>query len=284
MKLVSYRTKTGIDYGVVAGDGVVPISATLRRKYPSVYKAIRGKGLKEIASWAKGKKPSLPLKKIKYAPPLWDADKVICIGVNYPKRHPVHGEMPPPENISLFIKLPSVIVGNGENLEQPKGEAAKTMDYEGELVLVIGKGGRHIQPKDALKHIGGYTILNDGSVRGWQKHSVGAGKNFHRMSASGPWFVTSDEIKDPFGMELKTRLNGELVQNSKAGDMIFGIPELISYVSGMLPLEPGDMISTGSPEGSGGSRQPQRFLIAGDELEIEWSGIGTLRNKVVPAK
>lgn len=284
MKLVSYRTKEGIDYGVVIGDGVLPVSAALKRKYPSVHKAFKKKGLAEIKAWAKGKKAKMPLKGLKYAPPLWDADKVVCIGVNYPKRHPVHGDMPPPENISLFIKLPSVIVGHEEALEQPKGAAARTMDYEGELVLIIGRGGRHIQPKDALKHIGGYTILNDGSVREWQKHSVGAGKNFHRMSASGPWAVTADEIKDPFAMELKTKLNGEMVQNTTAGAMIFDIPTLISYVSGMIPLEPGDMISTGSPEGSGGSRVPQRFLVPGDVLEIEWSGVGTLRNKVVKAK
>ena len=133
---------------------------------------------------------------------------------------------------------------------------------------------------DAHKHIAGYTIVNDGSVRGWQKHSVHTGKNFANSGACGPWMVTADEIDDPFAITLKTRLNGDEVQNTNAGEMIFPIPELIEYISHTIDLRPGDIISTGSPEGSGGSRQPPRFLRAGDTLEMEVSGVGVLQNRV----
>ncbi|MDD9876096.1 MAG: fumarylacetoacetate hydrolase family protein [Magnetovibrio sp.] len=283
MKLVSYRTEDGIGYGAVdeAAGGVVPVGDDLIHRYPTIRAAIAGDALGEIAERLAGREPTLKLDEIAYVPPLHDAEKVICIGVNYVKRHPVHGELPPPEHISMFGKFEGSVVGHGEPLIQPPGDAAATMDYEGELVLVIGKEGRFIAKEDAFDHICGYTIMNDGSVREWQKHSVPAGKNFASMSASGPWMVTADEIADPFAMKLSTRLNGEEVQSTTAGEMIFDIPTLVNYVSNLIHLKPGDVISTGSPEGSGGSRQPQRFLVPGDELEIEWSGIGTLRNKVV---
>ena len=125
--------------------------------------------------------------------------------------------------------------------------------------------------------------MNDGSVREWQKHSVSAGKNFACMSSCGPWMVTADEIVDPFAMRLSTRLNGREVQSAIVDNMIFDIPTLINYLSVFLKLMPGDIISTGSPEGSGASREPQRFLLPGDEIEIEWSGVGVLKNYVVSA-
>jgi len=285
MKLVSYRTAAGTGWGVVdeAAGGVIEVGDDLIHRYPTIRAAITADALGEIESRLAGREAGLKLDEIRYLPPLHDAEKVICIGVNYAKRHPVHGEMPPPENISMFGKFEGSVVGHAEPLIQPPGEAAETMDYEGELVLVIGREGRFIGREKAFEHICGYTIMNDGSVREWQKHSVPAGKNFDSMSACGPWMVTADEIADPFAMKLSTRLNGEEVQSTTAGDMIFDIPTLVNYVSNLIHLKPGDIISTGSPEGSGGSRQPQRFLVPGDELEIEWSGIGVLRNKVVAA-
>jgi len=288
MKLVSYRTDgdviTGIGWGVVIegeGCGVIPVGDDLIHRYPTIRAVIEAGAFDEIASRMEGKVPSLSLDEIIYVPPLHDAEKVICIGVNYPKRHPVNGDVPPPDNISMFGKFEGSVVGHKDPLIQPPGDAANTMDYEGELVLVIGKEGRFIAKEDAFDHICGYTIMNDGSVREWQKHSVPAGKNFNGMSACGPWMVTADEIDDPFAMKLSTRLNGEEVQSTTVDQLIFDIPTLINYVSNLIHLKPGDIISTGSPEGSGGSRIPQRFLNVGDELEIEWSGIGVLKNKVV---
>ncbi len=288
MKLVSYRKKKRVAYAVVA-DGVdgpaekataIPVKGDFAKKYPSIRAVLEGKALGKLAKWSKGRKASLKLSDVEFLPPLHDAEKVLCIGVNYAKRHPVHGEMPPPENISMFIKAEGGLVGHLEPLEYPVEGPRDSFDYEGELVLVFGKGGRHIAKEKAFDHIAGYTIMDDGSVRDWQKHSVTAGKNFYASGSSGPWFVTADEIDDPFDMQLSTKLNGEEVQNAKVSDMIFDISTLVNYVSTFIELKPGDILSTGSPEGSGGSRQPQRFLVPGDELEIEWSGIGTLRNKV----
>ena len=280
MKLVSFREGARAAYGVVADDGIVPVTDDFAARYGSIRAVLAGDALAELEDWAKGRPATLALDGISYLPPLHDAEKVICIGVNYPKRHPVDGEIPPPEHITLFSKLAGTIVGHEQPLQCPPLPAGESFDYEGELVLVIGKAGRFISKEAAFDHIAGYTILNDGSVRSFQKHSVAAGKNFFASSASGPWMVTADEIEDPVRLALSTRLNGEEVQRTTVDRMIFDIPTQISYLSTFLHLKPGDIVSTGSPEGSGGSRVPQRFLRPGDRLEIEWSGIGTLRNHV----
>ena len=188
--------------------------------------------------------------------------------------------MPPPENIILFAKLPGTLVSHKQPLEIPMGKAAETFDYEGEIGVVIGKHGRHISESDALDYIAGYTIINDGSVRAWQKHSVHAGKNFANSGGCGPWMVTADAMPHYSEIALQTHLNGELVQDTTAKEMVFSIPQLIAYISHTIDLRSGDLIATGSPEGSGGSRQPQRFLRQGDLLEITVSGVGTLVNPI----
>jgi 2-keto-4-pentenoate hydratase/2-oxohepta-3-ene-1,7-dioic acid hydratase in catechol pathway len=290
MKLVSYRTEPqGPAHWGVVGEGAdgpaenaraIPAQGDIAAKYPSIRAVLEAHALDEVREWAQGREASVALSDVTFLPPLHDAEKVICIGVNYAKRYPLTGEMVMPEQISLFVKVPGTLVGHLEALEYPPEGPRDSFDYEGELVLVIGKEGRHIPKEKAFEHIAGYTVMDDGSVRDWQKHSVTAGKNFFASGSCGPWMVTADEIADPFAMQLSTRLNGEEVQNTLAGDMVFDIPSLVAYVSTFAHLKPGDIISTGSPEGSGGSRQPQRFLVPGDALEISWSGVGTLRNSV----
>lgn len=284
MKLVSYRAEGGAVYGVVMGEGdeaaIIPVEGEPAERWPTIRAVLEAGALDELKEWAAGLEPTVDAEEIRFLPPLHDAGKIICIGVNYTKRHPVHGEMPPPENITMFLKAHESLVGHLEPLECPPEGPRDSFDYEGELVLVIGKEGRHIPKEKVFDHIAGYTIMDDGSVRDWQKHSVTAGKNFYHSGSCGPWMVTADEIDDPSAMELTTRLNGEVVQNTTAASMIFDIPTMVNYASTMFHLNPGDIVSTGSPEGSGGSRQPQRFLVPGDELEITWSGIGTLRNRV----
>lgn len=282
MKLVSFRRGDGAAaYGVVVEGGIVPVEGDFAERHGSIRAVLAAGAVADLETWAAERAPSLALDAIRYLPPLHDAEKVICIGVNYPKRHPVDGDIPPPEHITVFGKFAGTLVGHLEPLVCPPAPVGETFDYEGELVLVIGRGGRLIPKAEAFDHIAGYTIMNDGSVRAWQKHSVMAGKNFFASSASGPWMVTADEIGDPSGLMLTTRLNGEEVQRTTVDRMIFDIPTIIEYVSTFLHLRPGDIISTGSPEGSGGSRVPQRFLRPGDALEIEWSGIGVLENRIV---
>ncbi len=280
MKLISFERGNGPEYGLVKDDGIVPVTDDFADRYRNIRAVLTADALDELADWSASRTPSVTLDAIRYLPPLHDAEKVICIGVNFPKRHPVEGDIPPPEDIFIFGKFEGSVVGHREPLQRPPSPVGDTFDYEGELVLVIGKEGRMIPKDRAFDHIAGYTIMNDGSVRAWQKHSVMAGKNFVASSACGPWMVTADEIDDPSALALSTRLNGEEVQRTTVEEMIFDIPTLIEYVSTFLHLKPGDILSTGSPEGSGGSRVPQRFLVPGDKLEIEWSGVGVLENRV----
>jgi len=283
MKLACFERAGAPRLGLYADDSLIEVTGDLAARYPSVRAVIENDGFADLARFAGGKSPDLGPDDVRFLPPLHDARRVICVGVNYPKRHPVHGEVPPPEHITLFPKWQGALVGHREPLVQPAGEPAETFDYEGELVLVIGKPCKAVPKDKAFDVIAGYTIMDDGSVREWQKHSVPAGKNFTASGSSGPCFVTADEIADPFQMRLSTRLNGEEVQSASVSDMIFDIPTIVNYVSSITELSPGDIIATGSPAGSGGSREPQRFLRPGDELEIEWSGVGVLKNAVVAA-
>lgn len=281
MKIASFQHADTLRYGVVIGQDVISASDAFRHRYPTLRHVLEANGLRHLAKDTEERVPDCSIHDLRFVPPIFNPQRIICVGINYPKRYPLDNTpLPPPKNIILFAKLDGTLVGHGEALEIPLGAASETLDYEGEIVLVIGKNGRHIPQEQAFNYIAGYTIINDGSVRGWQKHSVHAGKNFANSGACGPWMVTADEIADPSAMSLTTRLNGEIVQNTTAAEMIFSIPELIAYISHTIDLRPGDLIATGSPEGSGGSRQPPRFLRVGDRLDIEVSGIGVLHNPV----
>ncbi|MBA3516973.1 MAG: fumarylacetoacetate hydrolase family protein [Rhizobiales bacterium] len=217
---------------------------------------------------------------ISHRPPVAEGAKIFCVGLNYAKIHPVSGlstERPPQPTI--FIKTVEALVGHQQPIRYPEG-LSEQLDYEGELTVVLGRGGRDIAEADALSHVAGYTIMNEGSVRDWQKHSLFSGKNFFASGSCGPWVTTSDEIADPMDRTLVTRLNGDEVQRTSTGAMLFSIPQIIAHISRFMPLAPGDLIATGSPDGSGGSRQPQRFLRPGDRIEVEVKGLGVLSNVV----
>ncbi len=162
--------------------------------------------------------------------------------------------------------------------------ASENLDFEGELAVIVGKGGRHISKEAALQHVAGYSIYNDASVRDWQRHTTQytPGKNFPSTGGFGPWMVTADEIPDSTKLHLTTRLNGEVVQDSGLDDLRFSIPEIISYISIFTELVPGDVIITGTPKGVGAARKPPLWMKPGDSVEVEISSIGTLRNPIVP--
>lgn len=216
---------------------------------------------------------------IAFAVPADPGTRMLCAGANYHKKYPLGGKVQAPAQPVYFNKPPGTLVAHGENLVRPS--VSIQFDYEAELAVVIGRAGRHIDAAEALGHVGGYTILNDGSVRDWQRHSVAAGKNFFRSGSMGPWITTADEIADPATLEVICRVNGEERQRAGVSEMIFSVPEIISYLSTVMPLEPGDVIATGSPEGTGGSHDPPRWLVAGDEIDFEIPGIGALRNRVI---
>ncbi len=216
---------------------------------------------------------------IAFAVPVDPGARMLCAGANYHKKHPLVGNVQPPAQPVYFNKPPGTLVAHEEDLVRPS--VSIQFDYEVELAVMIGRPGRHIEVSDALDYVGGYSVLNDGSVRDWQRHSVAAGKNFYRSGSMGPWITTADEIADPAELEVICRVNGEERQRAGASEMVFSVAEIVSYLSRVMPLEPGDVIATGSPEGTGGSHDPPRWLVAGDEIEFEVPGIGVLRNRVI---
>lgn len=223
--------------------------------------------------------PTHDVGSIEFLPLLASTGRVFAAGLNYEKKYPAGKQPPTPTHPPWFSKMPGTLVGHDQPVVAPI--VHESFDYEAELAAVIGTGGRHISADTALDHVAGWTCLNDGSVRGWQRHSVNAGKNFERSGSIGPWMVTSDEIEDPQDLRLMARVDGEVRQDASTAAMIFSVAEIISYLSQAIALRPGDVIATGSPEGTGGSFDPPRFLLAGQTVEIEVEGIGVLRNPVI---
>ncbi|WP_420625985.1 fumarylacetoacetate hydrolase family protein [Candidatus Poriferisodalis sp.] len=216
---------------------------------------------------------------ITFAVPIDPGARMLCAGANYHKKYPLGGNVQAPAQPVYFNKPPGTLVAHGDNLVRPS--VSIQFDYEVELAVIIGRAGRHIDIADALDHVGGYSVLNDGSVRDWQRHSVAAGKNFFRSGSMGPWITTADQIANPAALEVICRVNGEERQRAGVSEMIFSVAEIIAYMSRVMPLEPGDVIATGSPEGTGGSHEPPRWLVAGDEITFEVPGVGVLRNRVI---
>ena len=226
-----------------------------------------------------GEQPDIALDEIDFEPLLADTGRVFAAGLNYAKVYPAGKQPPTPTHPPWFSKMPGTLVGHERPVVAPR--VHESFDYEAELAAVLGRGGRHVPADDALDLVAGWTCLNDGSVRAWQRHSVNAGKNFERSGSIGPWMVTADEIDDPQDLRLMARVDGELRQDASTGEMLFTAAEIISYLSQIIELRPGDVIATGSPEGTGGSFDPPRFLVPGQVVEVEVEGIGTLRNPVI---
>lgn len=223
----------------------------------------------------------LPAAGLRYRPPVWNAPKYLCCGLNYAE-HAKEGGREPPEHPSLFTRYAQSLVGHNEPLVRPR--VSGRFDYEGELAVVIGKAGRHIAREDALSHVAFYSVFNDGSVRDWQRLTTQwtIGKNFDSSGAFGPDLVTPNELPPgASGLRLVTRVNGQVVQNDTTDTMLFPVADLIYRWSQAMTLLPGDVIATGTPSGVGYARTPPLFLAAGDVCEVEIEGIGRLRNPVI---
>ncbi|MGC2400801.1 MAG: fumarylacetoacetate hydrolase family protein [Acidobacteriaceae bacterium] len=220
-----------------------------------------------------------PLSGVTLDAPLLRPGKILCIGLNY-RDHAAESKMDPPKFPTVFCKFPHALIGNGQSILLPR--ATKQPDYEAEFAAVIGKGGRNIPEANWEDHIFGYTIMNDVSARDVQLATSQwtLGKNFPTFAPMGPWIVSKDEVKDPHQLDISLSINGEKLQSSNTRELIFKLPQLISYISTMMPLMPGDIISTGTPAGVGMGRTPQRWLRPGDDIVVEIAGIGTLRNPV----
>ena len=281
MKLVSFSQNGQEGFGIFSQSGIYPVLEKFKKEFPNLRAVIDSQKIEDFEAFCESN--PIPLSEVSLLPPIPNPGKIICAGMNYRKPYPVDGvAAPDPGNVVIFARHTETLVGHGADLELPSGKASETYDFEGEIVAVIGKSGRFISKDDALKHVIGYSIMNEGSVRGWMKHSVHAGKNFHASGSWGPWITTVDEIDDFSSLRLETHINGKLMQSALAGEMIFSLSELITYISNLLPLNPGDIIATGSPDGTGGSRNPTAFLNSGDCVEVSVDRIGTLRNHVGP--
>ena len=281
MKLVSFSNNGQESFGVLSNSGIHPLLKKFKKDFPDLKAVIGSQKIENFETFCDNN--IVPLSKVSLLPPIPNPGKIICAGMNYRKPYPVDGVAPPdPGNIVIFGRHSETLVGDGTDLERPRGEAADTFDFEGEIVAVIGKSGRFISAGEALQYVVGYSIMNEGSVRGWMKHSVHAGKNFHASGSWGPWITTVDEIDNFSSLKLQTHVNGKLMQSALAGEMIFSLSELIAYISNLLPLNPGDIIATGSPDGTGGSRNPTAFLNSCDCVEVSVDRIGTLKNYVGP--
>ncbi|MCZ6741596.1 MAG: fumarylacetoacetate hydrolase family protein [Alphaproteobacteria bacterium] len=280
MKLVSYTANGKQAYGIARDDGIVDLTSRIGDSYPDIKSLIAGDGLEAAAAAADGESPDQSLDAITYRPVIENPDKIICVGLNY-KAHREETGRAPTDNPALFIRFADTQAGHNQPMIKPR--ASDMFDYEGELAVIIGKGGRHVKAADYASVIAGYSIYNDGSVRDFQSHTIQwtAGKNFPKTGGFGPWMVTADELGDPAQLELTTRLNGKVLQNTTTDLMIFDIPTLIEYITSFTELGAGDVISTGTPGGVGNKRNPQIFMKGGDTVEVEISKIGTLVNPIV---
>jgi 2-keto-4-pentenoate hydratase/2-oxohepta-3-ene-1,7-dioic acid hydratase in catechol pathway len=281
MKLVSFVAGDGrLGYGGIKNGGVVDLSRRFGERAPTLRTLLAAGALAEAERIAHHSAPDFPLEGLELAPVIPDPDKIICVGLNY-RDHVAETGKAVTEKPALFARFAGSQVGHLQPLVKPA--ISDEFDYEGELAVVIGKGGRHIRAERALEHVAGYSCYNDGSVRDWQRHTSQylAGKTFAGTGGFGPWLVTADEIPDPSRLTLETRLNGEVVQHTTTDIMITPVPEQIAYISTILPLLPGDVIVSGTPGGVGVKRRPPLFMRPGDVAEVEISGVGLLRNPVI---
>lgn len=285
MRLVTYQSPAGPRVAAIRDGGLVDLHAAEPRLPASMKEllALGGAGL-ELAATAARRGSLVDLATAKLLPPVPDPEKVICVGLNYAD-HARESGVAPPEEPVLFNKFPSAIAAHGAPIVLPR--ESREVDYEAELVVVIGQGGRHIAQQDAYRHVAGYCPGHDVSARDWQLRKPGKqwllGKTFDTFAPYGPALVTRDEAPDPGQLRIQFRLNGRTLQDSNTKELIFPIDALVAYISQVCTLKPGDLIFTGTPPGVGFARQPPIFLQPGDLCEVEIEGLGVLSNPVIGA-
>ncbi len=275
-------TYTQASFGYVVqtqdgAEGVVDVG--MRSEYATLREAIAAQALERLVAQC-GDQADVALDGLHFAPTITDPKKILCVGLNY-KAHQEEtgrgGEGVP----TVFVRFAAAQMGHGEPMVRPRESAS--LDFEGEIAMIIGRGGRRIARKDAMEHVVGFGIYNDGSVREYQRQTsqFTPGKNFANTGGFGPWMMTKEAIGELSQMEITTRLNGEVMQNATADLLVHGFDELIAFCSTFIELEPGDVIVTGTPGGVGAARKPPVFMHQGDVIEVDVKPIGTLRNPVV---
>lgn len=278
MRWLSYTHKGSPGFGYITTDGKGVVEVGKRTGLPDLKSAI-AEGL--VAKGAThGDSADVALSAIGYLPTITNPDKILCVGLNYKDHQAETGRGGEPFP-TIFARFAGAQMGHEQPMVRPL--ESKTLDFEGEIAMVIGTSGRRIKRADAMKHVAGFGIYNDGSVREYQRQTsqFTPGKNFTGTGGFGPWMMTPDEIGNLDAMEITTRLNGEVMQHASADLLVFGFAELIEYCSTFIELVPGDVIVTGTPGGVGAARKPPVFMDEGDVIEVDVRPIGTLRNTVV---
>ena len=286
MRLLSFETAAGASFGAVKGDGVVDLgirlghgSQTLRGWLENEPGAGSLANLEAVVSRVGS---DLDLAEIRFLPTVPDPQKIICIGVNYGDRNAEYRDSKNQAKYpSVFLRTRESLVGHREPILRPP--ESEQLDYEGEIVLIVGKSGRRIPRDRVWDHIAGLTLMNEGSVRDWLRHArfnVTQGKNFERSGSLGPWMVTTNELTGKESFHLTTRVNGEVRQDDSTANLLFPFDYLVSYLSTFMRLQPGDVIATGTPTGAGARFDPPKYLKPGDVVEVAVPGIGTLVNSV----
>ena len=282
MKFLSFMNEGKATFGAVTGAGVVDLGKR-HNELRDLREAIRMDQLDALAREASSADADFDLADIEYLPTITNPEKIICIGVNYANRNEEYKDgSSAPKYPSVFMRSRESLVGHQQSIMDPP--ESEQLDYEGEIVIIIGKAGRRISQDDAHKHIAGLTIMNEGSVRDYLRHAkfnVTQGKNFANSGSLGPWLVTPDEIDTTGQLQVITRINGEERQNDETSNLMFPFRYLISYLSTFYQLKPGDVIATGTPNGAGARFDPPKYLKDGDVVEVEVPGIGILHNTIV---
>ena len=280
MRLLNFAVGGRRSCGALAAGGIIDLGARLNTPAPDLTSVIRAGLIAPAYTLAQAGTCDYRLEEVKILSPA-GYTRYFCIGVNYPERNEEYRDgSERPRYPSVFMRTHTSLTAHEEPLLRPR--ESEQLDYEGEIVVVIGRGGRRIPETQALAHVLGVTCGNEGSVRDWLRHAkfnVTQGKNFDRSGSLGPWIVTLDELA-PGPLRLTTRVNGEVRQDDSSDRMVFSISFLIAYLSSFCTLEPGDVIFSGTPSGAGARFDPPRYLRPGDVVEVEVSGVGVLRNAV----
>ncbi|PDO88723.1 fumarylacetoacetate hydrolase family protein [Kosakonia sacchari] len=278
MKLASFVHQGIRSYGIVKADGVINLGQRLGDRYGDLKSLLAADALSE-AQQLSGEATDLRFDDLNFLPVIENPGKILCVGMNYAeKRKEFDQHNPAP---TLFVRFADSQTGHNAPVLKPRHSSE--FDYEGELAVIIGKGGENISRDLALSHVAGYSCYMDGSARDWQHTWFTAGKNWRQTGAFGPWMTTADEIPDPHQLTIRTWLNGRMVQDDNTASMIHKVAELIEYISTFTSLTPGDVIITGSPGGVGKKRNPPLFMKAGDRIEVEIENIGHLSNVIIDA-
>ena len=280
MNLASYNIRGRTSFGVVAGDGVIDLRPRLAPRLTSVLDVLRAGALEEVRTVAAGVRPDFALSEVELLTPVIGGEKILCIGVNYANRDAeVIGGNEQAKYPSMFFKPPNAFVAHNQPILRPP--ESEQLEYEGEIALVIGKTGRRIPKEQALEHVAGVTMCNEGTIRDWVRHgrfNVTQGKSWDATGSMGPWITTDLDLTRP--LRITCRINGEITQDDTTDHMLFGFADLLTYVSTFMTLKPGDIIATGTPIKLDQKPGERKWLKAGDVFEMQVPGIGTLRNVV----